>query len=88
VYPRFPTPYPDGGGALAGCEVRLGEANKRARSVIGLTRDGLAAKTRPEMPPASGDGGAVAARPQKLGFRREEERSSTMCSTVASMCPR
>jgi hypothetical protein len=34
----FP-PYPDGGGALAGGEVRLGEANKRARSAIGLTRD-------------------------------------------------
>jgi hypothetical protein len=79
--PRFPTPYHDGGGALDGGEVRLGEANKRAGSAIGLTRDGLAAKTRPEMPPASGGGGAVAARPRELGFRREERRSSKMCGT-------
>jgi hypothetical protein len=82
MYPRFPTLYPDGGGALAGGKVRLGEANKRASSAIGLTRDGLAAKTRPEMPPVSGSGGgAVAARPRKLGFRREKGRSSTMCGT-------
>jgi hypothetical protein len=75
--PRFPTPYPDGGDALADSEVRLGEANKRAGSAIGLTRDGLAAKTRLEMPPASGGSGAVVARPRELGFRREERRSST-----------
>jgi hypothetical protein len=37
--PRFPTPYPDGGGALGSGEVRLGEANKRAGSAIGLTLD-------------------------------------------------
>jgi hypothetical protein len=61
-------PYPDGGGAVAGSEVRLGEANKRARSAIGLTRDRLAAEARPEMSPASGGGGAMAARPRKLGF--------------------
>jgi hypothetical protein len=81
MYPRFPTPYPDNGGALAGGEVRLGEGNKWSRSAIGLTRDALAAKTRPEMPPTSGSGGAVAARPRKLRFRREEGRSSTMCGT-------
>jgi hypothetical protein len=67
--PRLPPPYPEGGGALAGGEVRLGEANKRAMSAIGLTRDGLAAEAWPEMSPASGGGGAVAARPRKLGFR-------------------
>jgi hypothetical protein len=67
--PRTSPPYPDGGGALAGGEVRLGEANKRARSAIGLTRDRLAAEAQPEMSPASGGGGAVAALPQKLGFR-------------------
>jgi hypothetical protein len=67
--PRPSPPYPDGGGVLAGGEVRLGEANKRARSAIGLTRDRLAAEAWPEMSPASGGGGAVAARPRKLGFR-------------------
>jgi hypothetical protein len=67
--PRPSPLYPDGGGALAGGEVRLGEANKRARSAIGLTRDRLAAESRPEMSPASGGGGAVAARPRKLGFQ-------------------
>jgi hypothetical protein len=46
--PQPSPPYPDGGGALAGGEVRLGEANKRARSAIGLTRDRLAAEARPE----------------------------------------
>jgi hypothetical protein len=67
--PRPSPPYLDGGGMLAGGEVRLGEANKRARSAIGLTRDQLAAEARPEMSPASGGGGAVAARPRKPGFR-------------------
>jgi hypothetical protein len=67
--PRPSPPYPDGGGTLAGGEVRLEEANKRARSAIGLTRDGLAAKARPEMSPANGGGGTVAARPRKLGLR-------------------
>jgi hypothetical protein len=67
--PQPPPPYPDGSGALAGGEVRLGEANKRARSVIGLTRDRLEAEARLEMSPASGSGGAVVAWPRKLGFR-------------------
>jgi hypothetical protein len=69
LFPRPSPPYPDDSGALAGGEVRLGEANKRARNVIGLTRDRLAAEARPDMSPASGGGGAVEARPQKLGFR-------------------
>jgi hypothetical protein len=68
LFPRPSPPYPNGGGALAGGEVRLAEANKRARSAIGLTRDRLAAEARPEMPPASGGGGAMAARPRKLEF--------------------
>jgi hypothetical protein len=67
--PRPSPPYPDGGGALAGGKVRLGEANKRVRSAIGLTRDRLAAESRPEMSLASGSSGAVAARPWKLEFR-------------------
>jgi hypothetical protein len=66
--PRPSPPYPDGGGTLAGGEVRLGEANKRASGAIGLTRD-RSAEARPEMSPASGGGGAVAARPWKLRFR-------------------
>jgi hypothetical protein len=67
--PRFPTPYPDGGGALAGGEVRLGEANKRAGSAIGLTLDRLVVEVRPGRSPASGGGRADAARPRKLGRR-------------------
>jgi hypothetical protein len=67
--PRPSPPYPDGGGALAGGEVRLGEANKRARGATRLTSDRLAAEVRPEMSLVSGSGGAVAARPRKLGFR-------------------
>jgi hypothetical protein len=66
--PRPSPPYLDGGGTLAGGEVRLGEENKRARGAIGLTSERLAAEARPEMLPASGSGGAIAARPQKLRF--------------------
>jgi hypothetical protein len=54
---------------IAGGEVRLGEANKRARGATRLTSDRLAAEVRPEMSLASGSGGALAARPRKLGFR-------------------
>jgi hypothetical protein len=79
--PRFPTLCPDGGGVLTGGEVRLGEANKRAGSAIGLTLDRLVVKVRPGRSPASGSGGAVAARPRELGFRREEGRGSTKCGT-------
>jgi hypothetical protein len=69
VCPRFPTLCPDGGGALAGGEVRLGEANKRAGSVIGLTLDRLVVKVRPGRSPASGGNGAEAARPRRLERR-------------------
>jgi hypothetical protein len=76
--PSVPTPYPNGDGALAGGEVRLWEANKQAGSAIGLTRDGLAVKTRPEMPPASGErrtsGSAVA------GARISERRGTELNS--------
>jgi hypothetical protein len=67
--PRPSPPYPDGGDALAGGEVRLGELDKRARGAIGLTTDQLAAEARPEVSPASGGDRAVAARPWKLRFR-------------------
>jgi hypothetical protein len=67
--PRPSPPYLDGDGALADGEMRLREANKRARGAIGLTSDRLAAEARPEVSPASGGDGAVAARPRKLGLR-------------------
>jgi hypothetical protein len=67
--PRFPTPYPDGGGVLAGREVRLGEANKRAGGAIGLTLDRLVVEVWPGRSPASGGGGAEVVRPRKLGQR-------------------
>jgi hypothetical protein len=67
--PRSSPPYPNGGGVLTSGKVRLGEANKRARSAIGLTSERLAAEARPEMSPASGGGGAMAAQPRKLGFQ-------------------
>jgi hypothetical protein len=38
-------------------------------SSIGLTSDGLVAVVRPEKSPASGGGGAAAARPRELGRR-------------------
>jgi hypothetical protein len=54
---------------LAGGEVGPGEANKRQGSAIGLTRDRLVVVVRPERSPASGGGGAEAARPRRLGRR-------------------
>jgi hypothetical protein len=67
--PRFSPTVPDGGGALAGSEVRHGEANKQAGSAIGLTLDQLVVEVRPEKSPASGGDGAEAARPWRLGRR-------------------
>jgi hypothetical protein len=66
VLGSLPT-VPDGGGALADGEVRHGVANKRQGSAIGLTRDRLVVKVRPGRWPASGGGGAEAARPRRLG---------------------
>jgi hypothetical protein len=60
---------PDGGGKLAGGEVEHGQENKRWGSSIRLTRDRWVAVDRPEECPASGGGGAAAARPRELGRR-------------------
>jgi hypothetical protein len=68
--PRPSPPYPDGGGALTGGEVRLGEANKRARSAIGLTRDRLAAEARPGNGPVMAGSEAHAAPSRRRGSRR------------------
>jgi hypothetical protein len=54
---------------LAGREVRLGEANKRAGGAIGLTLDRLVVEVWPGRSPASGGGGAEVVRPRKLGQR-------------------
>jgi hypothetical protein len=67
--PRPSPPYPDGGGVLAGGEVRFGEASMQARGAAGLTSDRLTVEARPEVSPASGGDGAAAARPRNLGFR-------------------
>jgi hypothetical protein len=69
--PRSSPPYPNGGGALTSGEVRLGEANERARSAIGLTSEQLAAEARLEILSASGGGRVMAARPRKLRFWSE-----------------
>jgi hypothetical protein len=58
--PSTSPPYPDGGGALAGGEVRHGEANKRARSAIGLTRGRFVSEARPGNGPVMADGEALA----------------------------
>jgi hypothetical protein len=60
---------PDGGDKLAGGEVELGHANKRQGSSIGLTCDRLVAEDWPGEAPASGGGGAAAARPRETGRR-------------------
>jgi hypothetical protein len=54
---------------LAGGEVGHGEVNKRKGNEIGLTRDRLVEEDRPVRSPASGGGGAGAARPRELGRR-------------------
>jgi hypothetical protein len=50
-------------------EVGHGVAKKRWGTAIGLSRDRLMAVVRPGRSPASGGGGAEAARPQELGRR-------------------
>jgi hypothetical protein len=60
---------PDGGDKLAGGVVERGHANKRQGSSIGLTRDRLVAMDRSGESPASGGGGAAAARPRETGRR-------------------
>jgi hypothetical protein len=52
---------------LAGSEVGHGELNKRQGNAIRLTRDRLVEEDRPGRSPASGGGGAEAARPRELG---------------------
>jgi hypothetical protein len=67
--PRSSPPYHDGGSTPAGGEVRLGEANKRARVAIRLTSDRLAAAVRAERGPAMTGGETATVRPPRLGFR-------------------
>jgi hypothetical protein len=64
--PRFPPTVPDGGGALAGDEVRRGEANKGAgKCDYPYPRSFGGGGSAGEV---SG-GGAEAARPRRLGRR-------------------
>jgi hypothetical protein len=51
---------------LAGGEVEHGEANKRQRNAIGLTRDRLVEEDRPGRSSVSDGGGAEAARSRRL----------------------
>jgi hypothetical protein len=60
---------PDGGGEVAAGDVGPTQANKWHSVEIGLTLSRLVAVDRSEMSPASGGGGAMAARPRKLGSR-------------------
>jgi hypothetical protein len=60
---------PDGGWEVATGDVGPAQANKWHKIEIGLTFSRLLVVDRPEMSPASGGGGAMAARPRKLGFR-------------------
>jgi hypothetical protein len=60
---------PDGGGEVAAGDVGPAQANKWHGVEIGLTLSRLVAVDQPEMSPASGGGGAMAARPRKLGSR-------------------
>jgi hypothetical protein len=69
IYLRFIHLGPDGGNRLAGGEVGLGHANKQGGSSIRLTCDRLVAVDRPVRTPASGSGGAAAARPREARRR-------------------
>jgi hypothetical protein len=52
--------------------------NTQRAGVIGLTTRRLMAVSRPEMTPASSGGEDAAARPLRLGFRRDSGRGSSM----------
>jgi hypothetical protein len=68
--PKIPlTQGPDGGGEVAAGDVGPVQANKWHKSEIDVTLSRLVAVDRPEMSPASGGGGAMAARPRKFRFR-------------------
>jgi hypothetical protein len=73
--PQPSPPYSDGGGTLTGSVVRLLEANKRARSAIGLTRDRLAAEAQPGNGRVMAGGEAPAAPPWRRGCRRMRGKS-------------
>jgi hypothetical protein len=77
--PLVPPLGPDGDGKLAGGEVEHGQTNKLQGSSIGLTRERLVEEDRTGKSPASGGGGAAAARPRELGRRCGRRRCSTMC---------
>jgi hypothetical protein len=63
---------PGGGGELAADEVGPGRGNKRHTRAIELTYGRLVCLVSTEMLPASGNGGAVAARPPWLNAWRGE----------------
>jgi hypothetical protein len=73
--PRTSPPYHDGGGALAGGEVRIGEANKRARVAIRLTSDRLAVAVQAERGPAMTGGETAMVWPPQLGFRANADEA-------------
>jgi hypothetical protein len=59
----------DGGGEAVTGDVGPAQANKWHRVAIGLTLDRLVVEVQPGRSPASGGGGAEAARPRRLGQR-------------------